>query len=112
MTEIIWKSFVFLYTYSTFNSTTMLENAERVADTLMKNWFQKCAVGEICNLSYMMHRTLPLDDSAVTGASKNTLYFHFLNNSSIHEHLYNTKEVWLISPFQFRYLCIKKLSRR
>ena len=73
MTEIIWKSFVFLYTYSTFNSTTMLENAERVADTLMKNWFQKCAVGEICNLSYMMHRTLPLDDSAVTGASKNTL---------------------------------------
>ena len=62
---------VFLYTYPTFNSTTMLENAEGVADTLMKNWFQKCAVGEICNLSYMMHRTLPLDDSAVTGASKN-----------------------------------------
>ena len=46
----------------------MLENAGGVADTLMKNWFQKCAVGEICNLSYMMHRTLPLDDSAVTGA--------------------------------------------
>ena len=81
MTEIIWKSFVFLYTYSTFNSTTMFENAERVADTLMKNWFQKCAVGEICNLSYMMHRTLPLDDSAVTGASKNTLYFNFLKRN-------------------------------
>ena len=51
------------------NSTTMLENAERVADALMKNWFQKCFEGKICNLSYMMHRTLPLDDSEVTGTS-------------------------------------------
>ena len=68
MTEIIWKSLFSYIHYPTFNSTTMLENAERVADTLMKNWFQKCAVGEICNLSYMMHRTLPLDDSAVTSA--------------------------------------------
>ena len=55
----------------------MLENAERVADTLMENWFQQCAVGKICNLSYMMHRTLPLDDSAVTGASKKHFTFTF-----------------------------------
>ena len=45
----------------------MLENAGGVADTLMKNWFQKCFDGEICNLIYMMHRTLPIDDSEVTG---------------------------------------------
>ena len=45
----------------------MLDNAEGVADALMKNWFQKCFEGKICNLSYMMHRTLPLDDSEVTG---------------------------------------------
>ena len=56
-----------VWTSVLLNSTTMLENAEGVAGALMKNWFQKCFEGEICNLSYMMHRTLPIDDSEVTG---------------------------------------------
>lgn len=61
-----------IWTSVLLNSTVLTQNAEKLIDTLGKNWLGRCLENENmpCVATYMFHLTWPKDDNDITGKMK------------------------------------------